>query len=72
MAVFSELIGLIIVTDDNKYEDKSQWDDDPERIVRVRLRNLCTGQHLYLQNEEGRTVARSTILYVGEVPWVGR
>ena len=63
-AIVAKLFNLVVVADDDKNEDKSQWDNDPQRIDTVRLRDGCTSFHLYLLNEEGgRTFASSTGLY---------
>lgn len=51
-AVFGELFNLVVVADDDKNQYKNQWDNDPEWIDTVRLREECTSLHLYLQNEE--------------------
>ena len=29
-SVNAELFGLVVVADDNKYKDKSQWNNDPK------------------------------------------
>ena len=62
-AIVAKLFNLVVVADDDKNEDKSQWDNDPQRIDTVRLRDGCTSFHLYLQDEGGRTFASSTGLY---------
>ena len=65
--MFVKLFSLIVVTDDDEDEDKSQWDDNPERIDADNLLPLwdeVTSFHLYLQNgKEGRIGASSNGLY---------
>ena len=35
--VNAELFSFVVVADDNEYEDKSQWNNDPKRIDTPRL-----------------------------------
>ena len=75
----AELFSAVIVTEDYKNEDKSQWDDHPKwtdtlgiRIIFTRLSTvgdwkIYTSIHLFLQNGEGRTLGGSRRLYVWDV-----
>ena len=38
----AQLFGLVIVTEDDKNEEKSQWDDDPKWIETLNFRGAWT------------------------------
>lgn len=44
-AVVAELLSLVIVTDDDENEDKSEWDDDPQYGDTFIFRGVYTGPH---------------------------
>ena len=63
---------MVVVTDNDENEDKSQWDNDPERVDTVRLGEGCASLHLYLRNEGvGGSTTRSTGLMKETCSWVG-
>ena len=53
MIVNAQLFSFVVVADENKYEDKSQWNNNPKRIDTVRLVVVGTIWHGCLQSEGG-------------------